>query len=108
MEDRWESLAERLIREAAERGEFDDLPGGGQPIPGLDRPYDPAWWAKEWLRRTRLEDAADELRRRIRKEVPRLRAMGDREEAERRVAALNAAIEAVNEQLPEGERLDLV
>ncbi len=29
----WESLSERLIREAQERGDFDDLPYQGQPIP---------------------------------------------------------------------------
>ena len=28
----WESLTDRLIREAQERGEFDDLPGRGQPL----------------------------------------------------------------------------
>jgi hypothetical protein len=28
----WESLTERLIREAQERGEFDDLPAHGHPI----------------------------------------------------------------------------
>lgn len=28
----WESLAERLIREAQERGEFDDLPSHGRPL----------------------------------------------------------------------------
>lgn len=103
----WESLAERLVREAAERGEFDALAGSGRPIPGLNRPCEPDWWAKQWLRRARLEDAADELRRRIRNEVPRLRAMQDREAAGVLIAELNAAIEAVNEELPEGQRLDL-
>lgn len=105
---RWESLAERLIREAAERGEFDDLAGTGRPIPGIDRPYEPAWWAKEWLRRTRLEDAADQLRQRVRKELPRLRAMREREVAQRRIAELNAAIEALNARLPETARLELL
>ncbi len=28
----WESLTERLIREAQERGDFDDLPGHGRPL----------------------------------------------------------------------------
>jgi hypothetical protein len=27
--DRWESLVDRKIREAQERGDFDDLPGKG-------------------------------------------------------------------------------
>lgn len=29
----WESLTERLIREAQEAGQFDDLPGRGMPLP---------------------------------------------------------------------------
>ena len=47
-------LAENRIREAMENGEFDDLPGLGKPIPGIDEPYDPDWWVKQWFRRERL------------------------------------------------------
>ena len=36
----WEARVERLIREAQERGEFDNLPGAGKPIEGLDKPHD--------------------------------------------------------------------
>lgn len=32
----WESIAERLIREAQERGEFADLPHRGEPLPVED------------------------------------------------------------------------
>ena len=35
----WESLTDRLIREAQERGEFDDLPGRGQPLRNDTNPY---------------------------------------------------------------------
>jgi hypothetical protein len=35
----WEALAERLIREAQERGEFDELPHQGQPLDVADNPY---------------------------------------------------------------------
>lgn len=48
--------AERRIRDAIDRGEFDDLPGSGEPLEGLDRPYDPNWWVKSWIERER-EDA---------------------------------------------------
>ena len=34
---RFETWVERQIREATERGEFDNLPGAGQPIPGSER-----------------------------------------------------------------------
>lgn len=39
-----------------EAGEFDDLPGAGKPIPDLDRPYDPEWWARKLIERERLRD----------------------------------------------------
>ncbi|MGP3958264.1 J-domain-containing protein [Nonomuraea sp. 3N208] len=43
----FESWVDRQIREAMERGEFDDLPGAGKPLPGLDRPHDDMWWIKQ-------------------------------------------------------------
>ncbi|HEY0238349.1 MAG TPA: DUF1992 domain-containing protein [Friedmanniella sp.] len=49
---RVESIAERKIREAMERGEFDDLPGQGQPLNLDDR--DPNWWVKGLLEREKL------------------------------------------------------
>jgi hypothetical protein len=45
---------ERQIREATERGEFDNLPGAGKPIADLDKPHDELWWVKDKLRRERL------------------------------------------------------
>jgi hypothetical protein len=48
---RYEDWVERQIREAQERGAFDDLPGAGKPIPGLDRPFTAERWAVERLRR---------------------------------------------------------
>ena len=46
-----ESWVERQIREAQERGAFDDLPGAGKPIPGLDRPFTAQQWAADWAQR---------------------------------------------------------
>jgi hypothetical protein len=50
----WESWIDRQVREAEERGEFDDLPGAGQPLPGLDKPFDELWWVKDKVRREGL------------------------------------------------------
>lgn len=47
----FESFAERQIREAIERGDFDDLPGHGKPLKGVSAPYDELWWVKDKLRR---------------------------------------------------------
>jgi hypothetical protein len=54
-----DSVVERRIREAMERGEFDDLPGSGKPLPDAGTPYDELWWVKAWLRRNQL--APDEI-----------------------------------------------
>src|SRR6478672_4931408 len=50
----WTSLAEKRIREAQAAGEFENLPGFGKPIPGIDEPYDENWWVKEKLRREQI------------------------------------------------------
>lgn len=50
MTDRFESLVDKQIREAIERGEFDNLPGAGKPIPGAGRPDDELWWVRQKLR----------------------------------------------------------
>ncbi|WP_191563951.1 DnaJ family domain-containing protein [Janibacter melonis] len=56
---RYESWVEKQIREATERGDFDDLPGAGRPLTGLDDP-DPDWWAKRKMAAEGL-DTADVL-----------------------------------------------
>lgn len=48
------SWIERQIREATERGEFDNLPGAGKPLPLADS-RDPEWWIKSKLKREGLE-----------------------------------------------------
>lgn len=58
--DPFESLVERQIREAQERGEFDNLPGAGKPLRGLGGTDDPDWWVKQMMRREGL-DMADAL-----------------------------------------------
>ncbi len=50
----YESWIDRQIREAQERGAFDNLPGAGQPL-HLDTDED--WWIKAKIRRENLEPA---------------------------------------------------
>jgi hypothetical protein len=51
---RYESWVERQVREAMERGEFDNLPGAGQPIPGLTGRDEENWWVKRLLEREQI------------------------------------------------------
>ncbi|WP_098485534.1 DUF1992 domain-containing protein [Georgenia soli] len=41
---------DQLIRAAQERGEFDDLPGAGKPLRGVDAPLDEDWWVRQKIR----------------------------------------------------------
>ena len=50
----YESWVERQIREATERGEFDNLPGQGKPIKGLNGREEENWWVKAYLEREQL------------------------------------------------------
>lgn len=45
--------ADYLVRDAMNRGDFDNLRYAGKPIPGVDDP-DPDWWIKRLIRRENL------------------------------------------------------
>ncbi|MGH8774754.1 MAG: DnaJ family domain-containing protein [Jiangellaceae bacterium] len=68
----FEGWVERRIREARERGEFDDLPGAGKPLPGVTGNYDEMWWVNQVLRRE-AEELLDGLA-----DVPSEAAVRDR------------------------------
>jgi hypothetical protein len=42
------------VRQAMERGDFDDLPGAGKPIPDLGTQHDPDWWIKKLVERENI------------------------------------------------------
>jgi Domain of unknown function (DUF1992) len=64
---RFETWIDRQIRQAAERGEFDNLPGAGKPLSNLGRPHDEMWWVKDKLRRENISYLPPTLA--LRKEV---------------------------------------
>jgi hypothetical protein len=47
----FESWIDKQVREATERGEFDNLRGSGKPIPGSGAIDDENWWLTNYLRR---------------------------------------------------------
>jgi hypothetical protein len=55
---RYQSVVDEQIRRAQERGEFDNLPGMGKPLPGRGRPDDGLWWVKGYLRKEGLSTEA--------------------------------------------------
>ena len=50
----YESAVEKAIREAQERGDFDNLPGAGKPL-DLHDANDPDWWIKRYAARENLD-----------------------------------------------------
>lgn len=55
---RFESVVDEQIRKAQKRGDFDDLPGSGQPLPGWGGQDDEHWWLREYVRREGLSTEA--------------------------------------------------
>lgn len=55
---RYQSVVDQQIQQAEERGEFDNLPGKGKPLPGRGRPDDDLWWVRGYLRREGLSTEA--------------------------------------------------
>jgi Domain of unknown function (DUF1992) len=49
--EQYESWIDRQIREAQERGEFDNLPGAGKPLPDHNELNDEDWWVKGLIHR---------------------------------------------------------
>ncbi|SRR5258705_679793 len=74
--DKWEPLVDKMIREAMERGEFDDLSGTGQPIDLSENPFeDPELrTVHRLLRNAGFAPAWIEERKDIDAELQRLRA----------------------------------
>lgn len=104
-----ESLVERRIREAAERGEFDALPGAGKPLPGLDQPYDEMWWVKNLIEREQLSllPPALELRREVERGLERTLGLASEASVRRAVKLLNVKICSANRTAHEGPATNL-
>jgi Domain of unknown function (DUF1992) len=105
----FETWVERRIREATERGEFDNLPGAGKPIPDLDKPHDELWWVREKLRR---EDFAYlpptiALRKEAEEALKAAAEAASEAEVRRIVADINAKIVEGNRKAASGPPLNL-
>ena len=91
----FETWIDRQIREAQERGSFDNLPGAGKPIEGLGQRQDDDWWAKGLMERENIEAVlpGSLLLRREREGIAETVAEARNEKAVREIVAdLNARI----------------
>jgi hypothetical protein len=52
--DQRAQIVETSIQQAIRRGDFDNLPGAGKPLPGLTGTHDPDWWIRRKIEREQL------------------------------------------------------
>jgi len=94
----WESWIDQVIQDGRERGEFDNLPGTGKPLPDLDNPHDDMWWVRKKLQSEGVSYLPPTLA--LRKDREDTVARLDAETSETRVRQLleelNSRIQAVN------------
>lgn len=77
------SWVDLQVRQAMERGEFDDLPGLGKPIEDLGVEHDPDWWVKKLVERENIALLPPAIA--LRKEDTELEGRLDRITVEREV-----------------------
>ena len=95
----FETWIDKQIREAQERGEFDDLPGKGKPLPDIDHPRDELWWVRRKLK----DEDVSVL-------PPSMQVRNDLDDARRKIAAtddeatVRAIVAEINEKIREVNR----
>lgn len=95
------------IRQAQERGEFDNLPGAGKPIEGLGAEHDPDWWLKKLVERERIAvlPPSVALRKEDAELDDRLDKLNVERDVRREVVDFNERVIRARYQLPEGPPL---
>jgi hypothetical protein len=96
----YESWIDRQVREAQERGEFDNLPGTGKPIPNRNELYDENWWLKQWIEREQITGMVPTSLK-IRKDADELMQTLSRVSDE---AAVRAIVASLNERIDRARR----
>jgi hypothetical protein len=96
----YESAIDRQIREAQERGEFENLPGAGKPLPGHGQEYDENWWVKDLVRREKITGALPASLM-LRKEFEDLMDVIATKKSE---AAVRAVVSDLNERIVRAQR----
>ncbi|MBO0811290.1 MAG: DUF1992 domain-containing protein [Microlunatus sp.] len=103
---RTESVQDRLIREAQERGEFDSLAGAGKPLPNLTGPG-ARDWVTQWVQREDLSGVLPPelaLRKEAEQIVDTCAALRTEEEVREVVGELNRRIREMRLRPPSGHQ----
>lgn len=99
-----EDWVDRQIREAADKGEFDNLPGAGMPIRGLDRPWGIDDWARDKIKREGVSILPPglQLRRDVERELEEIMQLALEPGVRKAVKRLNEHIREMNRRNHEG------
>lgn len=91
-------FSEQQIQQAYGAGDFANLPGFGQPLPGIDEPYDEDWWIKEKLRREKISvlPPSLEIRRDVEQTLAQAMKLTNEAVVRRELQALNERIREAN------------
>jgi len=88
-----------VVDQAIRRGEFDDLPLAGKPIPGLGGTHDPDWWLKNLVEREQITGVLPAAQ--LRRDDAELDETLDREPEEARVRTI---VEEFNARVVDARR----
>ena len=94
----FESWVDVQLNQAQKRGAFDNLPGKGQAIAGLDEVHDETWWVKNKLRDEKLNGAPRtiEMRRKAERFVETYLSLPSEWTLRNKATALNKEINEAN------------
>lgn len=96
MDGRIEQRIEREIRQATERGDFENLPGAGKPLPGAGEQLPEDWWLREKMRRENVGASVLPTTLRLRKEA---QSIGEKVAKLRTEAEVRQAVADLNDQI---------
>jgi len=91
----YETRIDRQIREAQERGEFDNLPGSGKPLKSRSDLYHDDWWIRDLAERENLSAALApslRLRREVQDLLETLATQSNEKSVREYIAKLNERI----------------
>jgi len=92
------SWIEEYLEALAGDGRFDGLPGSGEPIVGLDRAYEPEWWAARWLERDSARQNLRATRRAVAADVAAALDL-PRPQTRQRLGEIARAVTTINHDL---------
>jgi hypothetical protein len=102
---KYEAAIDRAIREAQERGDFDNLPGLGKPLPDDGEAYDEDWWLKKLVAREQLSGIAPtslKIKREAEELMETVAAKASEQSVREIVADLNRRIDEARRGLVDG------